>query len=115
MSGGRVVSIAAIIACGVNQDGRREILGLGLGESEAQVFWVEFLRNRAMKNVLHAPSPALTPAVAPRAVTVAARSAAALSRCPTFGKLANWTGLRFVVYSKVTYKPTDYDLLGDWC
>jgi transposase-like protein len=43
--GGRVVSIAAIIACGVNQDGRREILGLGLGESEAQVFWVEFLRS----------------------------------------------------------------------
>lgn len=42
---GRVVSIAAIIACGVNQDGRREILGLGLGESEAQVFWVEFLRS----------------------------------------------------------------------
>ena len=42
---GRVVSVAAIIACGVNQDGRREILGLGLGESEAQVFWVEFLRS----------------------------------------------------------------------
>jgi len=42
---GRVVSIAAIIACGMNQDGRREILGLGLGESEAQVFWVEFLRS----------------------------------------------------------------------
>jgi transposase-like protein len=42
---GRVVSIAAIIACGVNQDGRREILGLGLGESVAQVFWVEFLRS----------------------------------------------------------------------
>jgi len=43
--GGWVVSVAAIIACGVNQDGRREILGLGLGESEAQVFWVEFLRS----------------------------------------------------------------------
>ena len=43
--GGRVVSVAAIIACGVNQDGRREILGLGLGDSEAQVFWVEFLRS----------------------------------------------------------------------
>lgn len=43
--GGRVVSVAAIIAGGVNQDGRREILGLGLGESEAQVFWVEFLRS----------------------------------------------------------------------
>lgn len=42
--GGRVVSVAAIIASGVNQDGRREILGLGLGDSEAQVFWVDFLR-----------------------------------------------------------------------
>jgi len=30
---GRIVSIAAIIATGVNQDGRREILGLGLGLS----------------------------------------------------------------------------------
>lgn len=37
-------SVAAIIACGVHQDGRREILGLGLGDSEAQVFWMEFLR-----------------------------------------------------------------------
>ena len=43
--GGRVVSIAAIIACGVNQKGRRESLGLGLGESEAQMFWVDFLRS----------------------------------------------------------------------
>lgn len=39
-----MVSVAAIIASGVNQDGRREILGLGLGDSEAQVFWVDFLR-----------------------------------------------------------------------
>ncbi len=30
---------------GVNAEGRREILGLGLGDSEAQVFWVEFLRS----------------------------------------------------------------------
>lgn len=43
--GGCVVSVAAIIAVGVNADGRREILGLGLGDSEAQVFWVEFLRS----------------------------------------------------------------------
>lgn len=42
--GGRVVSIAAIIATGVNTDGRREVLGLGLGPSEAREFWVEFLR-----------------------------------------------------------------------
>lgn len=39
-----MVSVAAIIARGVNPDGRREILGLGLGESEAQGFWGEFLR-----------------------------------------------------------------------
>jgi putative transposase len=41
---GRVVSIAAIIAMGVNVDGRREILGLGLGPSEAATFWLAFLR-----------------------------------------------------------------------
>lgn len=42
--GGRVVSVATIIACAVNQDGRREILGVGISESEAREFWVEFLR-----------------------------------------------------------------------
>jgi transposase-like protein len=40
--GGPVVSIAAIIATGVNRDGRREILGLGLGPSEAATFWLGF-------------------------------------------------------------------------
>ena len=51
---GRIVSIAAIIATGVNQDGRREILGLGLGQSEAATFWIEFLRTlvrRGLKGV----------------------------------------------------------------
>jgi putative transposase len=51
---GRIVSIAAIIATGVNQDGRREILGLGLGQSEAATFWIEFLRGlvrRGLKGV----------------------------------------------------------------
>jgi putative transposase len=42
--GGRVISIAAILATGVNRDGRREILGLGLGPSEAATFWLGFLR-----------------------------------------------------------------------
>ena len=44
-AGGRVVSVAAIIATGVNGDGQREILGLGLGPSEAREFWVTFLRS----------------------------------------------------------------------
>jgi transposase-like protein len=51
---GRVVSFSAIIATGVNTEGRREILGLGLGPSEAAVFWLGFLRRlekRGLKGV----------------------------------------------------------------
>jgi transposase-like protein len=41
---GRIVSVAAIIAVGVNSDGRREVLGMDIGPSEAETFWTEFLR-----------------------------------------------------------------------
>ena len=41
---GRIVSVAVIIAVGVNSDGRREILGMDIGVSEAATFWIEFLR-----------------------------------------------------------------------
>jgi len=41
---GRVVSLAAIVAVGVNADGRREVLGMDVGLSEAETFWTEFLR-----------------------------------------------------------------------
>ena len=41
--GGRVVSIAAIIAVAVNEEGGREIIGLHTGPSEAEPFWSEFL------------------------------------------------------------------------
>ena len=40
----RIVSVAAIIAVGVTSDGRREVLGLDIGASEAEPFWTEFLR-----------------------------------------------------------------------
>jgi transposase-like protein len=40
----RIVSVAAIVAVGVNNDGRREVLGLDIGASEAEPFWTEFLR-----------------------------------------------------------------------
>jgi len=43
--GGRIVSVAAIIAVAANTDGRREIIGLGLGPSEAETFWMDFLRS----------------------------------------------------------------------
>jgi transposase-like protein len=42
--GGRIVSKAVTIAVGVNTDGRREVLGMGIGCSEAETFWLEFLR-----------------------------------------------------------------------
>jgi putative transposase len=36
---GRIVSVAVIIAVGVNSDGRREVLGMAIGSSEAEPFW----------------------------------------------------------------------------
>jgi putative transposase len=41
---GRVVSVAVIVAVGANSDGRREILGMDIGPSEAETFWTAFLR-----------------------------------------------------------------------
>jgi putative transposase len=42
--GGRIVSVAATIAVAVDTEGRREIVGLGLGPSGAETFWSTFLR-----------------------------------------------------------------------
>lgn len=36
---GRIVSVVVIVAVGVNTDGRREVLGMGIGPSEAETFW----------------------------------------------------------------------------
>jgi putative transposase len=52
--GGRIVSVAAIIAVAVDTEGRREIVGLHLGPSEAETFWSTFLRSlvkRGLKGV----------------------------------------------------------------
>src|SRR3954451_726013 len=43
--GGRIVSVAAIIAVAVDTEGRREIVGLHLGPSEAETFWATFLKD----------------------------------------------------------------------
>ena len=42
--GGRIVSVAAIIAVAVSTEGRREIVGLGIGPSEAEPFWSSFIK-----------------------------------------------------------------------
>ena len=48
---GRVVSVAAIVAVAVNTDGRREVLGMATGASEAETFWTEFLRSLARRGL----------------------------------------------------------------
>ena len=61
---GRIVSVAVIVAVGVNSDGRREVLGMDIGPSEAETFWTAFLRKlarrglRGVKLVISAPTRA---------------------------------------------------------
>ncbi len=52
--GGRIVAVAAIIAVAVDSEGRREIVGLHIGPSEAEAFWSTFLKGlvkRGLKGV----------------------------------------------------------------
>jgi putative transposase len=39
----QVCSRAVVVAMGVNADGRRELLGLKVGDSETEAFWAEFI------------------------------------------------------------------------
>ena len=39
----QVCSRAVVVAMGVNEDGRRELLGLKVGDSETESFWAEFI------------------------------------------------------------------------
>ncbi len=48
---GRIVSVAVIVAVGVNADGRREVLGMDIGPSEAETFWKDFLRKLARRGL----------------------------------------------------------------
>jgi len=41
----RVVSVALVIAIGIQEDGRRTILGFEVGAAETEAFWSEFLRS----------------------------------------------------------------------
>ena len=42
--GGRIVDRAVVVAVGMNEEGRRELLGLSIGPSETECFWLSFLR-----------------------------------------------------------------------
>jgi len=48
---GRIVSVAVTVAVGANADGRREVLGLAVGPSEAETFWTDFLRSLARRGL----------------------------------------------------------------
>ena len=51
---GRIVPVAVTIAVAVNDQGRREVLGMAIGHSEAETFWTAFLRaltGRGLKGV----------------------------------------------------------------
>ena len=55
-AGHRVVSRALVVATGVSAQGRREILGMALGDAETTDFWTSFLRSLRERG-LKVPSP----------------------------------------------------------
>jgi putative transposase len=51
---GHVVSKAVVVAVGVHEEGRREVLGVAVGPAETQAFWKDFLKGlnqRGLKGV----------------------------------------------------------------
>ena len=85
--GGRIISVAVIIAIGANTQGRREVLGLKVGASEAEPFWTDFLRSltrrglRGVKLVISDAHEGLKAAM--RKVISATWQAAACISCAT--------------------------------
>lgn len=47
----RIVSVAVNVAVGVNADGRREVLGMDIGPSEAETYCTGFLRKLARRGL----------------------------------------------------------------
>jgi putative transposase len=50
--GGRVVNKALVIAHGVHETGRREILSIDVGEAETEAFWTDFLRGLVKRGLI---------------------------------------------------------------
>jgi len=50
--GGRVVNKCVVVAHAVHENGRREIIGLDVGEAETEVFWREFLRSLVKRGLV---------------------------------------------------------------
>jgi putative transposase len=50
--GGRVVNTALVIAHGVHETGRREILSIDVGEAETEAFWTAFVRGLVKRGLV---------------------------------------------------------------
>jgi diketogulonate reductase-like aldo/keto reductase len=49
--GVRIVSLAAVVAVGVRDSGEKSVLGLAVGASETEAFWLEFCRSLARRGL----------------------------------------------------------------
>ena len=47
-----MLSKALVIAYGVHESGRREVIGIDLGEVESEAFWIEFLRSLRSRGLM---------------------------------------------------------------
>ena len=50
--GGRVARKCVVVAHAVHESGRREIIGLDVGEAETEAFWTEFLRSLVARGLV---------------------------------------------------------------
>jgi transposase-like protein len=50
--GGRVVRKCVVIAHGVHETGRREIIGLDVGQAETEAFWTEFIKGLVARGLV---------------------------------------------------------------
>jgi putative transposase len=84
--GGRVQHKALVIAHGVHETGRREVIGLAVGAAETEAFWTEFIRAlvaRGLAGVQLAISDAHPGLKAAIARVIGARRASSRASVPT--------------------------------
>ena len=115
--GGRITSVAGIIAVAVNTEGKREIVGLHIGPSEAETFWATFLKSlvrrglRGTKLVIsdaHEGLKAAIRRVMGGAAQGSARAAVGMAAEGPPGKGAGFIGC-------ATHRPTSRKLSRTWC
>jgi len=74
------VAKALVVAHGVHETGRREILSIDVGEAETEAFWIDFLRG-LVKRVLTGVQLAISDAQAGLKAAIAKVIGCAWQRC----------------------------------